>query len=371
MFQRPEAFLLLLLLLPLLLLRRKRKNLLGFPNLKGLTSKIPQASWIKRNLLKVLEALTIILFVIALANPLQTVEKSREVKETRLIVLVEDLSGSMYGYTNSENPNSEKKYILVLNSAHKFAGLRFDNTKEPSSDYLAIIAFADYSKLICPFTNDMEIIHRRIEFLKHNDGQVGSGTEISEAVWLTINLFINYLPKEERPTAGEIMSLKEALVGDDDGDIWIPKSLRDKDFGKGKIAIFLSDGEFYLSTAYDTVGKKPNAIRAIRLMRMLGIKSYFILMNLNVVDPRVEKAVTSAKNEKELKTAGQILALKQDMSNIDKVYDNINELEKTQLILEDFRQKKGTSWAFTLLGFISLVIYAFLNYSKPFRRIEN
>ncbi|MBM3200568.1 hypothetical protein FJZ53_06535 [Candidatus Woesearchaeota archaeon] len=370
MFQRPEAFLLLLLLLPLLLLRRKKKNQLGFPNLKGLTSKIPQASWMKRNLLKVLEALTIILFVIAIANPLQTVEKSREVKETRLIVLVEDLSGSMYSSIDPNDSKSPMKYFVVLDAAKKFSGLRFDNTKEPSSDYLAIIAFADYAKLICPFTNDMEIINKRINFLKVNDGQVGAGTEVSEAVWLTINLFINYLPKEERPTAGEIMSLKEALIGDDEGDIWIPKSLRGKDFGKGKIAIFLSDGEFYLSSAYNTVGKKPNAIRAIRLMRMLGIKSYFILMKPEV-DPRVEKAVTSAKNEKELKTAGQILALKQDMSNIDKVYDKINELEKTQLILEDFRQKKGTSLVFTLLGFISLVVYAFLSYSKPFRRIEN
>ena len=369
MFQRPEAFLLLLLLLPLLLLRRKKKNQLGFPNLKGLTSKIPQASWMKRNLLKVLEALTITLFVIALANPLQTVEKSREVKETRLIVMVEDLSGSMYSEVDPDNPNSERKYVLVLNAAHKFAGLRFDNTKEPSSDYLALIAFADYAKLICPFTNDMDIINRRIEFLKKNDGQVGSGTEVSEAVWLTINLFINYLPKEERPTAGEIMSMKESLIGNDEGDIWIPKSLRGKDFGKGKIAIFLSDGEFYISGAYDTRGKMPNAVRAIRLMRMLGIKSYFILMKPEV-DPRVEQAITSAKNEKELKTAGQILALKTDMSNVDKVYDKVNELEKTQLILEDFRQKKGTSWEFTLLGFISLVIYAFLNYSKSFRRIE-
>ncbi|MBM3199967.1 VWA domain-containing protein [Candidatus Woesearchaeota archaeon] len=369
MLQRPEAFLLLLLLLPLLLLRKKKKNQLGFPNLKGLTSKIPQASWMKRNLLKILEALTITLFVIALANPLQTVEKSREVKETRLIVIVEDLSGSMYNSVDYYNPSLGSRHILALDSAHKFAGLRFDNTKEPSSDYLALIAFADYSKLICPFTNDMEIIHRRIEFLKVNDGQVGGGTEISEAVWLTINLFINYLPKEERPTVGEIMSMKEALIGNDEGDIWLPKSLKGKDFGKGKIAIILSDGEFYISSAYDIRGKTPNAIRAIRLMRMLGIKSYFILMNPQV-DPRLEKAITSAKNEKELRTAGQILALKPDMSNIDRVYDKINELEKTQLILEDFRQKKGTSWAFTLLGFVSLVVYAFLSYSKPFRRIE-
>ena len=376
MFQRPEAFLLLFLFILLLLFRKKVS--LGFPNLKGLKAKVPQASWTKRNLIKVLSALTFALFVLALANPLYTVEKSREVKETRLIVLVKDLSGSMSSdisgnyYTSS----SKRKYEIALDAGKKFVDLRLEDAE--SSDYLALIAFADYAKLASPFTDDPNIIKKKLDDISpgtqyHKDMGIGTCTEASEAIWLCINLFLNYLPKDERPSVGELMSMKESLLGPDDGEIWLPPSLQGKDFGTGKVIIMMSDGEFYIQDTvyeYHYVSSHPNIVRAIRLMRKLGIRGYFLLTDTGI-NERIKQAITMASDAKDLETAGQIFELKADMSNIEQVYQKIHELEKTKLVLEGYEQTKGTSRFFTLLGILSLLCLAFLAYSRFFRKLEN
>lgn len=373
MFQRPEAFLLLLLFLLVLWIERKRKESVHFPNLAAMKSHVPQASWAKRNLVPLLGALAFSSFVIALADPMYTVQRSREVKETRLIVLVEDMSGSMESYVGTSdgsgfdyesNKPSEpyiKKCELALDGAKKFVSLRLN-------DYIALIAFADYAKLASPFTIDHEIIAQKLDDLRPEskyakDMDVGSGTNAAEAIWLVINLFINQMPKKDRPSVGELMDMRASLYGSTEkGELYIPPSLRGKDFGKGKVLVLLSDGEFYIED------KGLNVLRAIKLMRHLGIKSYFLLINKDI-DSRVEQAVTLA-DSKDLETAGMIFPLEPNLSNVQLVYSLINELEKTKVVVEKVDSKKSGSEFFVLLGLAILLGHVFLKYSKKFRKPE-
>lgn len=376
MFERPEAFLLLFLFLLLFSFSRwrKRKASLGFPNLASLNSKIPKPSWLKKNFVPLTGGLAIFFFVLALVNPLHNVERSREVKETRLIVMVEDLSGSMYSETDGIS-----KVNLSLNAAKKFVDLRL--SEEINSDYISLIAFASYSKLITPFTNDPNVILRGINLLRRDDCEVGSGTEASEAIWLSINLFLNYLPKDERPTVGELMSMRNSLYGGDGGDVWLPESLREKDFGKGKILVFMSDGEFYLPSPSQGSVKAnyygygysssytPNLVRAVRLMRLLGIKCYFLLTEPNL-DDRIKNELFSISKHRNVNSVGHIFELEENLGNINKIYRQIDELEKTELILQGFSQKKGGGNLFFHIGLMFFLLHIFFRYIKNFRKIE-
>lgn len=374
MFQRPEAFLLLLLFFLVLWIKEKRKESVHFPNLAAMKNHVPQASWVKRNLVPLLGVLAFSSFVIALVDPMYTVQKSREVKETRLIVLVEDMSGSMddsyvgssdgSGFDYESNKPSEpymKKCELALDGAKKFASLRLE-------DHIALIAFADYAKLVSPFTIDYNIVSQKLDDLRPaskyaKDMDVGSGTNAAEAIWLVINLFINQLPKKDRPSVGELMDMRASLYGSTEkGELYIPPSLRGKDFGKGKVLVLLSDGDFYIED------KGLNVLRAIKLMRHLGVKSYFLLINKSI-NSRVEQAVTLA-DSKDLETAGVIFNLEPNLSNVQLVYSLINELEKTKIVIEKVDSKKSGSEFFVLLGLAFLLGHIFLKYNKKFRKPE-
>jgi len=160
-FQYPIAFLLLPLFFFLLWLKSRKKDSVGFPNLTILKEKVPQASWCKRHLVPLLGAITISIFVVALANPNYSVEKVREIKETRLMIKVQDLSGSMEPY---RSPGPDRRLIckadVALEGAKRFIDLR-------PHDYIALIAFASYAKLVTPgFVTDHNLIQKKLNDIR-------------------------------------------------------------------------------------------------------------------------------------------------------------------------------------------------------------
>lgn len=372
LFQNPIAFLLLPLFFFLLWLKSRRKENIGFPNLTTLKEKAPQASWFKRRLVPLLKIVTISIFVVALANPLYSVEKVREVKETRLILHVQDVSGSMTpGYRGIMYSRSLRcKSDVAIDGAKRFMELRSD-------DYMALIAFASSARLITPgFTTDHNLIKKKLDAIRwdtdyNRNMGIGGSTEAGEALWLSLSLFLNYLPREERPSVRELMDMRDSLFSSEGTeDFYIPHSLREKDFGKGKIVILYTDAEFdYYAPSSDRL----NVLKLVRLLRHFGIKIYLLLADTSPerVDVRLINAITLANNKEELKTAGKIFPIKgDDLSGVNAVFDQINELEKTQLVLESYDETKGLRHVLTLVGIFFLLGYMFLKYHNRFRKPE-
>ena len=371
-FQYPIAFLLLPLFSFLLWLKSGKKESVGFPNLTTLQERIPQASWYKRHLVPLLGVITISIFVVALVNPNYSIEKVREVKETRLMIKVQDLSGSMEPY---RSPGPDRKIIckadVALEGAKRFIDLR-------PHDYIALIAFASYAKLVTPgFITDHKLIQKKLNDIRpgtecNKHMYLGDSTDAAEAFWLSLSLFLNSLPSNERPSLGEIMDMRVSLMSSEEGgDFYIPPSLRGKDFGKGRIVIFYTDGQFdYYSYAYT---ERLNVLKLIRLMRHFGIKIYLLLADtkLKDVDHRLINTITLARDKEELKTAGKVFTLQgDDLSSVNTVYDQINELEKTKLVVENYNEIRGTMQILTLIGIVFLLGYIFLKYHNRFRRPE-
>lgn len=373
LFQNPIAFLLLPLFFFLLWLKSRKKETIGFPNLTTLKEKTPQASWLKRNLVPLLKIVTISIFVVALANSLYSIEKVREIKETRLILHVQDASGSMTpGYRGLMYDGSSLrcKSDVAIDGAKRFMELRSD-------DYMALIAFASSAKLITPgFTTDHSLIKKKLDDIRWNtkynkDMELGGSTEAGEALWLSLSLFLNYLPREERIPVSELMDMRDSLLSSEGTeDFYIPPSLRGKDFGKGRIVIFYTDAEF---DYYASSTERLNVLKLVRLLRQFGIKIYLLLADTSLerIDVQLINAITLANNKEELKTAGKIFPIKgDDLSGVNTVFDQINELEKTELILESYDETKGLRHVLTLIGIFFLLGYMLLKYHNRFRKPE-
>lgn len=379
LFQNPIAFLLLPLFFFLLWLKSRKKETIGFPNLTTLKEKEPKVSWLKkklirleRNLVPLLKIVVISIFVVALANPLYSIDKVRKVKETRLILHVQDASGSMTpGYRgNMYSRSLSCKSDVAIDGAKRFMELRSD-------DYMALIAFASNARLITPgFTTDYNLIKKKLEDIRWNtrytrDMELGGSTEAGEALWLSLSLFLNYLPREERPSVSELMDMRDSLISSEGSeDFYIPPSLREKDFGKGKIVILYTDAEFEY---YASSSERLNVLKLVRLLRHFGIKIYLLLADTSPerIDVRLINAITLAENKEELKTAGKVFPLKgDDLSGVNTVFDQINELEKTELVLENYDETKGLRHVSTLVGIFFLLGYMFLKYHNRFRKPE-
>lgn len=373
LFQNPIALLLLPLFFFILWLKSRKKETIGFPNLTTLKEKAPQASWLKRNLVPLLKIVTISIFVVALANPLYSVEKVREVKETRLILHVQDTSGSMTpGYRGMMYSRALRcKSDVAIDGAKRFMELRSD-------DYMALIAFASSAKLVTPgFTTDYNLIKKKLEDIRWNTQynkamELGGSTEAGEALWLSLSLFLNYLPREERISVSDLMDMRYSLISSEGvEDFYIPPSLREKDFGKGRIVILYTDAEF---DYYATSDERLNVLKLVRLLRHFGIKIYLVLADTSLerINVQLINAITLAGNKEELKTAGRIFPIKgDDLSGVNTVFDQINELEKTELILESYDETRGLRHVLTLVGiFFLLGGYMLLKYHNSFRKPE-
>ena len=291
-FKHP-IFFLLLLLLPLLgyFSKKRKRATLAF----SATDLIqPFSSWrvMFYHFLPWLRALVFTLFVIALARP-QKVSSEREYQTKGVdIVIAMDISGSM----QAEDFKPENRMLVAKQEAAKFIQGRVN-------DRIGLVVFSRKAFTQCPLTLDYEILIHLLEDIQI--GMIADGTAIGMGLATAVN------------------RLRESTA-------------------KSKVIILITDG------ANNAGNIDP--VTAAELAKTFKIKVYTIcigrggLVPFPVNDPLFGKRYVQANveiDEMILKRiadiTGGLYFRARDPKSLTEIYERINELEKTEVKVKEYR----------------------------------
>jgi Ca-activated chloride channel family protein len=268
-------------------------------------------------LLPVLYALGLVCLVVAMARPQKGLDESRVHTEGVDMVLLLDLSESM-----------DTQDFVKLNRRMS----RLDATKDVvkrflmkrPNDRIGIVGFASLPYAIAPLTLDHSWLISRLEGL-HTGMLDGRRTAIGDGIASAVN------------------RLRESEA-------------------KSKIIILLTDG----ANNYGTLSPE-NAARAAEA---LGIKIYTIgaggagggfFMRRQEVDEDTLKKVAQASGGKFYRA--------RDLKTLQAVYEEIDQLEKTEIEVEQFTSFEETSKGWIIAGILLLLSEQLLSLSRMGRLI--
>ncbi|MDE6811810.1 MAG: VWA domain-containing protein [Muribaculaceae bacterium] len=290
MLKYPWVLWLFLLYIPLLVWYFRKKNAtptLGFSSISMLRN-LPR-SW-KEYLMKFsffLKLLAIGLIIIALGRPQTTDSKSKSRIEGTDIVLALDISGSM----------ASKDFDPSRFEAAKEVAVNFVNQR--ANDNLGLVVFAGESLSLMPLTYDRAALINTLQNVELGD--LTDGTAIGDGIASAIN----------RLVSGK---------------------------AKSKSIILLTDGT-------NNAGEVPPATAA-EIARQKGIKIYTIGVGTNgvihITDPygfsttSLETKIDEASLKNIAETTGGKFFRAKDEKVLQRVFDEIDKLEKTQLDVESF-----------------------------------
>jgi len=291
---RQPAYFLLLFILPFLLFwgsRRKRAPM-AFSDSSMLKQGRVSLRILFFQSLPFLRFIIFALFIMALARP-QNVTAEREYQTKGVdIVIALDLSGSML----AEDFKPENRLVVAKQEAAKFIRGR-------ENDRIGLVVFARKAFTQCPLTLDYEVLTRLLEEIQI--GMIADGTAIGMGIATAVN------------------------------------RLRDSE-AKSKIIILITDGE--------NNSGNINPITAAELAATFGIKVYTIgvgrggLVPFPVNDPLFGKRYVQANVEIDEKTlkrisdiTGGLFFRARDPQSLAGIYERINELEKTEIKVKEYR----------------------------------
>ncbi len=307
--------LLLLLLVPLLVWLRyfmRRKSAMQFSNGQVLAS-LPKSwrIWMQP-LLPVLYGLGLVCLVVAMARPQRGLDESRVHTEGIDMVLLIDLSESMDTQDFVKLNRRMSRLDATKDVVERFL-------KKRPNDRIGIVGFASLPYAIAPLTLDHNWLISRLDGL--NTGMLdGRRTAIGDGIASAVN------------------RLRESKA-------------------KSKVIILLTDGANNFGTL-----SPENAARAAEA---LGIKIYTIgvggartgfFMQRQEVDEDTLKKVAKASGGKFFRA--------RDLETLKAVYDEIDQLEKTEIDVEQFTSFEEASKGWIIAGIILLGLEQILGLSK-------
>lgn len=298
-FVHPE-FLFLLLLLPVLAIwkgRWGRPAAVRMPSTDDAIHVGARTRSTVGGLLMFLGLLAFVLLILALARPRHG-KGTSEIEASGIdILLTLDVSGSMEALDFKLEGETVNRLEAVKSVVGKFVGQR-------PNDKIGLLAFAGYPYLVSPLTMDKQFIAKRLADVKMH--QVEDGTAIGSAI------------------ASSVGHLRNSTA-------------------KSRIVILLTDG-------VNNAGA-VNPLTAAEAAKALGIKIYTIgtgtqgeapmpvrdafgrtqLRNVKVeIDEEAMRGVAAA-------TGGQYFRAT-DTSSLGKIYESINQLEKTTRKLKKYQR---------------------------------
>ncbi|MDF1881132.1 VWA domain-containing protein [Sulfurimonas sp. MAG313] len=261
------------------------------------------ASMSSSYVLKFLKWVGIISIVVAISSPYSETEIDLEPREGYDIVLLLDASGSMRARGFDENNRALNRFAVVQNIVDSFI------EKRPN-DNLGMIVFGEYAFVASPITYDKKILSKLLKQLYI--GVAGKKTAIFDAIAQSVTL----------------MHENEA---------------------KSKIAILLTDGQ-------NTAGQMPYEA-ALSLAKREGLKIYTI--GIGRPGEFDERTLSKIANDTNAKFFPAYSA-----EQLELIYDEINELETSELVGEKFLNKSYYYNYFLFIAFISLLLYLILKSKK-------
>lgn len=267
------------------------------------------------------------LLIVAFARPRHG-KGSSEIEASGIdIVLTLDVSGSMEAMDFELDGKPVNRLEVVKNVVAKFVGQR-------PNDKLGMVAFAGRPYLVSPLTMDHEFLAKRLSSVKM--GQVEDGTAIGSAI------------------ASSVSHLRDSTA-------------------KSRIIILLTDG-------VNNAGA-VNPLTAAEAAKALGIKIYTIGAGIRgeapmpVQDAFGNTHFQNAKVEidedmmREVATAtgGQYFRAT-DTDSLEKIYESINQLEKTTRKLKKYQQYDELYLWFLVPG-LGLLLLELVLAQTRFRRL--
>jgi hypothetical protein len=337
--QYPWALLLLAIIPAVLIVSRKHVGRTGFSLVSAIGRDLRPGP-IKAYGADVLAGTAMVLMVLAVANVQYASYWQKTYPETKWIMLVQDLSGSM-GRTIDE-AGSVTLGDVALEGASAFIDMR------QKDDLIGIIAFSNVAQLIAPPSFDKEILRKKLELLSREKDStvfreltVGGETNASYAAWLAVCVFFMFLPEESQPSYEQINELRYSLMGESASTIAVPPALKDINFGQGMAIVLFTDGRIEANKLTEDVEQGLlNFVNVIGLVKRLGIKLYLVVVGGDVTG-EVRQALEGPAGES---SSGHIFHMPRtlDRTQITAVYDQINKMEKNRLLVKLEKRKKDT-----------------------------
>lgn len=362
----PWALLLLALIPAVLIARRKYAVRTGFSWISALGRDL-QPGPLKAYGSDLLAAAAMVLIVLAIANMQYSSFWQKTYLESRWIMLVQDLSGSMG--RPSDETGRETLGDVALEGTHAFIDMR------RKDDLIGIIAFSTLAQLVAPPSFDKEILTKKLEMLNRKSDSpifreltVGGETNASYAAWLAVCVFFMFLPEESQPSYEQINDLRYSLMGRSATSLDVPDKLKKINFGQGMAIVLFTDGRIEVNKSSEDVNKGLlNFVNVIELIKKLGIKLYLIVVGGDVTS-EVRFALEGPSGGS---SAGRIFYMPRtfDRKQITAVYNKINDMEKNRLLVKLEKRKKDTRGPLALVAAAILAAYCFVQLIPSTRKI--
>jgi Ca-activated chloride channel family protein len=237
-----------------------------------------------------LSAVSIVLVSIALARPLRgSVETSTETEGVD-IALVIDCSGSM----RYEDLEEGKNRLQVVQEVVRDFAVRRMSDREGAADNIALITFAAYPRLLCPFTLDVDAITGFLESLKPVENRAEDGTGIGVGL------------------AKSVAVLREVPA-------------------KSRIVVLLTDGENNIDLITPLDAAELAAKEKIKVYTVFAgryVFTYDVFGNLRRTQRPIDTSDLEAIAEK---TGGRFYRAR-DRKELEQIYAEIEKLERTKRV---------------------------------------
>ncbi len=347
-FEYPQA-LLLVLLLGCLVRRPKRMLAVAFAP-ATIFAKELQPGWWQLNLPRLLAYGVFICLILAMANYRYAEKLQKSSRESRWLMLVQDLSGSMY--------RPAGKVVGETFADVALDGLSSFIKRRPPEDMIGLVAFSSFARLLAPLTFDRQIIEDKLKGLDRREASrltrqltVGGATNASYAVWLAMSSFFMMLPKEARPTFAELKDLRYLLSGESSEKVAVPARLQGLGLERGVAIILFTDGRIKVSgNGRDQDRGLPGFVSLIRFLERVGIRLYIIAVD-GKVETKVEKVLNVGPGHL-FKVPGHL-----SRTAMREIYREIDSLEKNRLLTfnENVPRQTRSGFALAALGFLGFL----------------
>jgi Ca-activated chloride channel family protein len=274
----------------------------------------------------VLSALAAACVAVALARPLRGEVRSDSESEGVDIALVVDRSGSMQ---HKDLDPKRSRLEVVKQVVGDFAARRMQD-KEGAADQCALIVFAAYPQILCPYTLDVDAIRGFIEELQPVQNRQEDGTGIGVGLAKAV----------------------QTLAGSE---------------AKSKVAVLLTDGENNI----DSIAP----LEAADLAAKSGVKVYTIFAGRyayafdafgRAVPTRREIDTTELRRIAE--RTGGLHFRARDQAELERAYAQIESLERTKRVVSR-RVENYDAYKALLLPALLLQLLAFLGWRTIWRTL--